>query len=222
VQTQPQTTSLIPNPANGNIGMTAANRKMHKQISIMQIHAQNMQKFVLEKNRYADLSTEVQPRSGLEQPRPCKMHPAAIKDDRNNFLRGIFLTVLKLFVSWNNIPATVYYAASASYCMQPSDIDILPPEKIAFIAYNVGVFESVQKFGNLITSGKIASGMDPEKVAELLAESRAFYDSEMIAQLVNGMLAQQASANLPMTVDRVTASQVDYVLSQLKAAGVQL
>ncbi len=39
--------------------------------------------------------------------------------------------------------------------MQPSDIDILPPEKIAFIAYNVGVFESVQKFGSLITAGKI-------------------------------------------------------------------
>jgi hypothetical protein len=54
----------------------------------------------------------------------------------------------------------VYYAASANYCMQPSDIDILPPEKIAFIAYNVGIFESVQKFGNLITSGKISGGMD--------------------------------------------------------------
>jgi hypothetical protein len=106
--------------------------------------------------------------------------------------------------------------------MQPSDIDILPPEKIAFIAYNVGIFESVQKFGNLITSGKVTGGMDPGKVAELLAESRAFYDSELIAQLVNGMLAQRASANLPMTIDRVTASQVDYVLSQLKATGIQL
>jgi hypothetical protein len=116
----------------------------------------------------------------------------------------------------------VYYAASANYCMQPSDIDILPPEKIAFIAYNVGIFESVQKFGNLITSGKISGGMDAGKVAELLAESRAFYDSEMLAQLVNGMLAQRANANLPMTISRVTASHVDYVLSQLKAAGVQL
>jgi hypothetical protein len=108
--------------------------------------------------------------------------------------------------------------------MKPSDIDILPPEKIAFIAYNVGVFESVQKFGNLITSDKITGGMDPGKVAELLAESRAFYDSEMIAQLVNGMLHEQRASgtNLPMIVDRVTASQVDYVLSQLKAAGIQL
>jgi hypothetical protein len=43
--------------------------------------------------------------------------------------------------------------------MQPSDIeDILPPEKIAFIAYNIGIFESVQKFGNLITSSKITVG----------------------------------------------------------------
>jgi hypothetical protein len=34
-------------------------------------------------------------------------------------------------------------------------IDTLPPEKIAFIAY-IGVYESVQKFGRLITSGKIS------------------------------------------------------------------
>jgi hypothetical protein len=61
-----------------------------------------------------------------------------------------------------------------------SDID-LPPEKIAFIAYNVGVFESVQKFGSLITTGKIGPGMDPAKVAELLEKARAFYDAEMIA-----------------------------------------
>jgi hypothetical protein len=36
--------------------------------------------------------------------------------------------------------------------------DVLPPEKIAFIAYNIGVYESVQKFGGLITSGKITDG----------------------------------------------------------------
>jgi hypothetical protein len=109
--------------------------------------------------------------------------------------------------------------------MQPSDIvddDILPPEKIAFIAYNIGVFESVQKFGNLITSGKITGGMDPVKVGESLEETRAFYDAEMIAQLINGMLAQRASMNLPLTVGRVTASQVDYVIRQLKAAGISL
>jgi hypothetical protein len=33
-------------------------------------------------------------------------------------------------------------------------IDIIPSEKIAFIAYNIGVFESVQKFGSLIVNGK--------------------------------------------------------------------
>ena len=36
----------------------------------------------------------------------------------------------------------------------------LPPEKIAFIAYNIGIYESVQKFGNLITSGKITVDTD--------------------------------------------------------------
>ena len=67
-------------------------------------------------------------------------------------------------------------------------LDVLPPEKIAFIAYNIGVFESVQKFGHLITSGKIINGMDVSKVAELLSESQAFYDAEMISQLINSML----------------------------------
>ena len=112
------------------------------------------------------------------------------------------------------------------YQMQPSDIeDILPPEKIAFIAYNIGIFESVQKFGNLITSSKITGGMDPGKVAELLEETRAFYDAEMIAQLINGMLGQNESMNLlpsPLTIGRVTASQVDYVITQLKAAGISI
>jgi hypothetical protein len=102
--------------------------------------------------------------------------------------------------------------------MQPSDIDVLPPEKIAFIAYNVGVFESVQKFGSLITTGKITGGMDPAKVAELLETTQAFYDSEMIAQLVNSMLAQSSD----MTVGRVSAGQVENVMSQLKAAGIKL
>jgi hypothetical protein len=108
--------------------------------------------------------------------------------------------------------------------MQPSDIeDNLPPEIIAFIAYNIGIFESVQKFGNLITSGKITSGMDPVKVAEFLEEARVFYDAEMISQLINGMLAQRTNMNLPpLTVGRITASQVDYVIRQLNAAGISL
>ncbi|HXG05944.1 MAG TPA: hypothetical protein VNI77_01290 [Nitrososphaera sp.] len=106
--------------------------------------------------------------------------------------------------------------------MQPpsddSRDDFLPPEKIAFIAYNVGVFESVQKFGSLITSGKISGWMDPTNVAELLENTHAFYDSEMIAQLINGMLAQSRN----MTIGRVTAGQVENVIRQLKAAGVRL
>jgi hypothetical protein len=109
--------------------------------------------------------------------------------------------------------------------MQPSNIeDILPPEKIAFIAYNIGIFESVQKFGNLITRNKITGAMDPAKVAELLEETHAFYDAEMIAQLINSMLAQRTSMNLnsPPTIGRVTAGQVDYVIRQLKAAGVSI
>ena len=109
--------------------------------------------------------------------------------------------------------------------MQPSDIeDFLPPEKIAFIAYNIGIFESVQKFGNLITGGKITGGMDPVKVAELLDETSTFYDAEMIAQLINGMLAQRASMKdlPPLTIERVTAGQVDYVIRQVKAAGISL
>ena len=109
--------------------------------------------------------------------------------------------------------------------MEPSDIeDTPPPEKVAFIAYNVGVFESVQKFGNLITSSKITGGMDPAKVAELLEETRAFYDAEMIAQLINSMLAQgtRMSPSSPRTIERVTAGQVDYVIRQLKAAGVSI
>jgi hypothetical protein len=35
---------------------------LHNHFPVMQIHAQNMQKSVLEKNGYAELRTEVQPR----------------------------------------------------------------------------------------------------------------------------------------------------------------
>jgi hypothetical protein len=96
--------------------------------------------------------------------------------------------------------------------------DVLPPEKIAFIAYNIGVFESVQKFGHLITSGKITNGMDVSKVAELLSESRAFYDAEMISQLINSMLQYAQSS----VIRNVTAAQINYVMKQLKATGVPL
>ena len=60
----------------------------------------------------------------------------------------------------------------------------------SFIAYNIGVYESVQKFGSLITSGKITNGTDVSRVAELLSESNAFYDAEMISELMNAMLQE--------------------------------
>lgn len=63
-------------------------------------------------------------------------------------------------------------------------VDTLPPEKIAFIAYNIGVYESVQKFGQLIMNKKITNNTDVSKVAELLSESIAFYDAEMISGLI--------------------------------------
>jgi hypothetical protein len=96
--------------------------------------------------------------------------------------------------------------------------DVLPPEKIAFIAYNIGVFESVQKFGGLITSGKITDHTDVSKVAELLSESTAFYDADMVAGLINTMLYDTKDK----TVERVSPNHVRYVMNQLKATGVSL
>jgi hypothetical protein len=90
--------------------MIAADRKMHNQISIMHFHARNMHFFTFEKSGYAKLSTEVHPRSGLGQPRNAagqsRTTIACRNQQRswNNFLSGIFLTVLKLFQSWNIIP----------------------------------------------------------------------------------------------------------------------
>jgi hypothetical protein len=97
--------------------------------------------------------------------------------------------------------------------------DVLPPEKTAFIAYNIGVFESVQKFGKLITSGKIIGDTDVTKVAELLSKSSAFYDAEMISGLINAMISQVPKS---IVIDRVTAEQVRYVMDQLKATGLSL
>ena len=97
--------------------------------------------------------------------------------------------------------------------------DVLPPEKTAFIAYNIGVFESVQKFGNLITSGKIIGDTDVPKVAELLSKSSAFYDAEMISGLINAMISQVPKS---IVIDRVTAEQVRCVMDQLKATGLSL
>ena len=96
--------------------------------------------------------------------------------------------------------------------------DILPPEKIAFIAYNIGVYESVQKFGNLIMNGKITNNTDASKVAELLTESIAFYDAEMISGLINTML-RYTNNN---TINKVTAEEVRNIMNQLKVVGVSI
>ncbi len=97
-------------------------------------------------------------------------------------------------------------------------VDILPPEKIAFIAYNIGVYESVQKFGRLIISGKVTNNTDVSKVAELLSESTAFYDAEMISGLINTML-RYTNNN---TINKVSTDEVRNVMNQLKAVGVSI
>jgi heme/copper-type cytochrome/quinol oxidase subunit 4 len=66
VQTKPQITSLIPNSAFLNIGMTAANQILHNLFCFMHFHAQNMQKSVLEKSGYAGFVLTVPRTMGLE------------------------------------------------------------------------------------------------------------------------------------------------------------
>jgi hypothetical protein len=53
----------------------------------------------------------------------------------------------------------------------------------------------------LITSGKITNSTDVSRVAELLSESNAFYDAEMISELINTML-QHTNNN---AINRVNA-----------------
>ncbi|MEO9320224.1 MAG: hypothetical protein ABI361_06090 [Nitrososphaera sp.] len=106
--------------------------------------------------------------------------------------------------------------------MDSQPIDLLPPEKIAFIAYNIGVYESVQKFGNLITSGRLSGITEPDKVVEMLLDTVAFYDSDMISQLINSMIRSQSQPPDPPTISRVSASEVTTVIKQLIAAGVPL
>jgi hypothetical protein len=40
----------------------------------------------------------------------------------------------------------------------------------------------------LITSGKFSNGTDVSKVVELLSQSSAFYDAEMLAGIINSIL----------------------------------
>ena len=92
------------------------------------------------------------------------------------------------------------------------------PEKIAFIGYNIGIYESIQKFASLILSGKINNSLDTNKIAQLLSETVTFYDAEMISQLIN--LLVESNAKTP--IGRVDANEVSYVINQLKACGVIL
>jgi hypothetical protein len=130
------------------------------------------------------------------------------------------LDIDRLFLSYLHFHFVLIYYLRTYYprhIMEPID-DVIPSEQIAFIAYNIGVYESVQKFGSLITSGKIKSGTDVSKMAELLSQSTAFYDADMIAGLINAMLHHTEGS----TVKRVKPEHVRYVISQLKVTGVSL
>ncbi len=97
---------------------------------------------------------------------------------------------------------------------------ILPSEKIAFIAYNIGVYETAQKFGESIIKGKITSNMDISKIAEVLSDSYSFYDSEIISQIVNAMIRQNKEST--SIIGNVTSKDVDQVMRQLKTSGISL
>jgi hypothetical protein len=107
----------------------------------------------------------------------------------------------------------------AYFNMDDSDCNI-SPEKNVFIAYNIGVYETVQKFGDSIIKGKITSDMDISKIAEVLASSYSFYDSELISQIVNVMIRQNKESS--SIIGHVTSEEVNQVMRQLKASGVSL
>lgn len=92
------------------------------------------------------------------------------------------------------------------------------PERVAFIAYNIGIYESIQKFASLILSGKINNDLDTNKIAQLLSETLTFYDAELISQLINVLLG----SNLKSTIKRIDTNEVNYVMNQLRACGVSL
>jgi hypothetical protein len=92
------------------------------------------------------------------------------------------------------------------------------PERIAFIAYNIGVYESIQKFASLILSGKINNSLDTDKIAQLLSETLTFYDAELISQLINVLIRN----NPESTITRIDTNEVNYVVDQLRACGVSL
>ena len=92
------------------------------------------------------------------------------------------------------------------------------PERIAFIAYNIGIYESIQKFASLILSGKINENLDTNSIAQLLSETLTFYDSGLISQLMNALLGNSPKS----TITRIDANEVSYVMNQLMVCGVSL
>jgi hypothetical protein len=62
----------------------------------------------------------------------------------------------------------------------------------------------------LITSGKITNNeSDVQNIAQLLLEAKAFYDAEMIAQIINAILrsGQHAMNNNKHTIDTIEQLQ---------------
>lgn len=95
---------------------------------------------------------------------------------------------------------------------------VYPDQKVAFIAYNIGIYESIQKFASLILSGKINNDLDTNKIAQLLSETLTFYNADLISQLINALLG----SNLKSTIKRIDTNEVNYVMNQLRARGVSL
>jgi len=60
----------------------------------------------------------------------------------------------------------------------------------------------------------------------LLSEASAFYDAEMISQLMNAMLRNYSNNTKDdtrkPTIEGVAASEVNYVMRQLKITGITL
>ena len=55
-------------------------------------------------------------------------------------------------------------------------------------------------------------------IVELLSESNAFYDAEMISELMNTMLRHTNND----AINKVTAGEVSNIMNQLRAVGVSI
>jgi hypothetical protein len=86
-------------------------------------------------------------------------------------------------------------------------VDILPQKRL--LSPHI-----ISEYTNQFRS---SGGTDVAKVAELLLESTAFYDAEMIAELINTML-KHTNNN---AINRVTA-EVSNIMNQLRAVGVSI